>query len=146
MMSLAYLPHVTEWTLWQKVRNFSLLTDETFAVLINEEKLRTDPRKTFFVSLLNYLSWNLGTLLGYLGGRFIPDPEVLGLDFALTALFIGILTLFIKKKAHMITFGGSLVLSVLLYGIYDMGKNSLMVAAIISATIGYLWEQRQTSI
>ena len=39
---------------------------------------------------------DLRNLLGGLLGSFIPDPEALGLDFALVAMFVG---LFISSRA-----------------------------------------------
>lgn len=143
MLSLTYLPKTKEWKWWEKVRNFFFLTDETFAVLINEDQVNKDADKSFLVSIINFGAWNLGTAIGHLGGRFIPDPKLFGLDFALTALFLGILALFIKTKAHFLTFCGSIFLSVVFYGYLDLGKNSLIVAALLSSLLGFLWEQRR---
>lgn len=39
-----------------------------------------------------YLSWQIGTVLGFLAGTAVPDPTVLGLDVALPAAFVALLT------------------------------------------------------
>lgn len=38
-----------------------------------------------------YLSWQAGTVLGFLSGAAIPDPTVLGLDVALPAAFVALI-------------------------------------------------------
>lgn len=38
-----------------------------------------------------YVFWNLGTLIGAFGARFLPDPTALGLDAAVPAAFIALL-------------------------------------------------------
>ena len=38
-----------------------------------------------------YVFWNLGTLVGALGARFLPDPAALGLDAAVPAAFLALL-------------------------------------------------------
>src|SRR5690625_173694 len=38
------------------------------------------------------LNWQVGTVLGYRAGTAIPDPTVLGLDVALPAAFVALLT------------------------------------------------------
>ena len=145
ILSLAYLPHTKEWTSFEKFRFFPFLTDETFAVLTHEESMRTDPKKTFVVAILNYLSWNIGTVIGYFGGELIPDPNLFGLDFALVGLFIAILCLFIKKKSHLITLISSFLLTYLFYAHFDFGKNAIIISALLASGIGFLWEKRQVS-
>ena len=65
------------------------LTDETFSLVSTLEPLDGVTRREFYfwISLLDYLYWQVGSVLGALIGGLLPF-DTTGLDFALTALFI----------------------------------------------------------
>ncbi|MCM0583091.1 AzlC family ABC transporter permease [Weissella diestrammenae] len=80
-------------------RNFILgllLTDESFALGMN--KLNYTDNKLSFAwlntaNIMAYIVWALATLGGALLGTLVTNPQQLGLDFALIAMFIGLLYL-----------------------------------------------------
>ena len=65
------------------------LTDETFSLVSTLEPPDGVTRRDFYfwISLLDYLYWQVGPVLGALIGGLLPF-DTTGLDFALTALFI----------------------------------------------------------
>ncbi|WP_313164832.1 AzlC family ABC transporter permease [Sedimentibacter sp.] len=65
------------------------LSDETFSVLCAAEPKEGVDKGyfMFFIALLNYLYWALGTAMGSLIGNMMTF-NTKGLDFALTALFV----------------------------------------------------------
>ena len=65
------------------------LTDETFSLVSTLEPPAGVERRDFYfwISLLDYLYWQVGSVLGALIGGLLPF-DTTGLDFALTALFI----------------------------------------------------------
>ena len=65
------------------------LTDETFSLVSTLEPPDGVTRRDFYfwISLLDYLYWQMGSVLGALIGGLLPF-DTTGLDFALTALFI----------------------------------------------------------
>ena len=65
------------------------LTDETFSLVSTLEPLDGVTRRDFYfwISLPDYLYWQMGSVLGALIGGLLPF-DTTGLDFALTALFI----------------------------------------------------------
>lgn len=75
-----------------KVKSFLIfgLTDETFALLVDSKQ---DDKYMFFVTLLNYIYWALGTFIGSIIGSDVVF-NTKGLDFILTALFV---TIFINQ-------------------------------------------------
>lgn len=75
-----------------KVKSFLIfgLTDETFALLVDSKQ---DDKYMFFVTLLNYIYWALGTFVGSIIGSDVVF-NTRGLDFILTALFV---TIFINQ-------------------------------------------------
>lgn len=74
----------------------TFLTDESFALGMNKINYTNDKLNfTWFntVNIVSYITWQVGTLLGAVLGSFITDPKKLGLDFAIVAMFIGLLYL-----------------------------------------------------
>lgn len=65
------------------------LTDETFSLVSTLEPPDGVTRRDFYfwISLLDYLYWQVGSVLGALIGGLLPF-DTTGLDFALTTLFI----------------------------------------------------------
>ncbi len=117
----------------------AFLTDETFGVA-SAEGFKNKKINNFWMVGLNiiaYINWVIATGIGVLIGSVIPDYKVLGLDFALTAMFIGLLISAIKgnlkvKKAIVIIITSVVVL------IVSTQVVSTSVGVILSAIIGAL--------
>ena len=75
-----------------------LLCDETFSIISSVEPPEGVRPGNFYlaISVLDYLYWVGGTLLGSLAGQFIRF-DTTGLDFALTGLFV---VLFIEQVSN----------------------------------------------
>lgn len=69
------------------------LTDETYSINCSTETddIENPSLYYFLVSLFNQCYWVIGTVIGSLLGKIIPFSTK-GIDFALTALFITVLT------------------------------------------------------
>lgn len=92
LMSLHATTIFKENSLLQNILIGSLITDESYGVLLGEH-VHNDHITAQWMhgnNILGYLAWFLATVGGCLLGSIIPNPEVLGLDFALVAMFIGI--------------------------------------------------------
>jgi 4-azaleucine resistance transporter AzlC len=118
-----------------------LLTDETF-VVASAEGLKNRKINNLWMIGLNitaYINWIAATGIGVLIGGFIPDYKAFGLDFALTAMFIGLLISAIKgnlkiRKAVMIIIVSTIVLIVSAQ--FVSTSIGVIIAAIIGALIG----------
>jgi 4-azaleucine resistance transporter AzlC len=69
------------------------LTDESFALAsVHFRRLgRTDPAGYWIAAIgSTFIPWNVATILGVLGGQFIPDPRILGLDVVFPAAMAGL--------------------------------------------------------
>ena len=88
-----------------KVKGFLIYTlcDETFSIVSSVNPPDGIEPKYFYlsISLLDYLYWVFGSLLGGLLGGFMPF-DMKGLDFALTALFVVLFLEQMKKKGNWI--------------------------------------------
>ena len=115
------------------------LIDETYAAVrpmysvgaVNE----ATGHKVYLGSFLSfYVMWNLTTLLGVLSGELIPGMSDWGLEFAMVATFIGIITPYLKHKSFwlcLVCAGGS---SILLSGLPN--NLGLLVSALIGVLMG----------
>ena len=92
LLSLHASTYFRHTSLWQNIGMSSLLTDETYGVLMGE-LVHTDKINPMWMhgnNLNSYLAWFVGTVVGTALGGLLPNPEIFGLDFALVGMFIGI--------------------------------------------------------
>ena len=111
LMSMATAPFFKRYSVFKNIIIGTFLTDESFALGMNKQNY-TNGRLTceWFntANLVSYITWVLSSILGALLGGIVKDPKVLGLDFALVAIFIGLLYLqvisdiTIKKKVQFL--------------------------------------------
>jgi 4-azaleucine resistance transporter AzlC len=102
-----------------------VLTDESFAMATGY--FRRGGRSfayyfTFAVSL--YVLWNLATLAGIAIGSAIGDPRRLGIDFAITATFTGIVVLAIRHRSEAVI---ALVAALVAGGLALAGASTVAV-------------------
>lgn len=103
--------------LGQQVLIGSFMTDESYGVLLGhrlEEKV-IPPSWMYGNNFASYATWCLSTILGALVGGLIPNPERLGIDFALIAMFVAILASQLEGMAKSVPVKciGFILLSVL---------------------------------
>lgn len=96
LLNLRYLPigvTVAPWMRGGVVRRFlsaQLIVDESWAVAARPDG-RFDVRTLVIAGGLIWAAWVGGTALGVVGGSAIGDPNTLGIDGALAALFLALL-------------------------------------------------------
>lgn len=145
LLSMTLAPHFTNYSLLKNIGIGALVTDESFGVAANRI-IKGDHINDRWMNGLNitaYLFWILSCMVGAIFGKWISNPEVLGLDFALTAMFLALLVLQLESvKKEKLT----LYLSLILYVVIAMfilcmfmpSYIAIMLSTIIGATIGVL--------
>ncbi len=93
LMSLHATTIFTKTPFVQNILMTSLITDESYGVLLGENVHNKNITAAWMHgnNVIGYLAWALSTIIGTLMGSIIPNPEIFGLDFALIAMFIGLL-------------------------------------------------------
>ncbi|WP_379127173.1 AzlC family ABC transporter permease [Paenibacillus sp. sgz500958] len=119
----------------------SLLTDETFGVAINESarKHKISEQWMHGLNITAYLNWIVANLAGAFLGQWILNPEKLGLDFALPAMFIGLLVLsMLSRKKIRLDVCIGIIAAIVAVLVSMMGSPSfgVIAATIIASTIG----------
>lgn len=131
LLSAAISPYFRHLT---PARNFwigSLLTDETFGVAINEaaRRERISEKWMHGLNVTAYLNWCIANVAGALLGQWIANPERCGLDYALPAMFIGLLVLSMQSRRK--------IRPDLIVGLIA-GTVAVCVSLWISATVGVI--------
>ncbi len=147
LMSASLSPYLKTVTpLYQAVIGLGV-TDETFAVSITQAGLGK-ASKLFFIGLHGtaHLSWLASTILGGIVGSAVPDPARWGLDFALSAMFIGLLILQLKNKTELLVAlaAGLLSLSI---AMNIKGNFHIIIASMMGAALGVyveLWKAKSS--
>jgi len=117
------------------------ITDETFAVSSTAVGQQTVSAKYFAgLHITSQGSWIVSTVLGGILGNLIPNPAQWGIDFALSAMFIGLLLMQIKAKKDIVVAFCAAGLS-LITALSVKGNWNVMIAAILAAAIGVMTEQ-----
>ena len=119
-----------------KIKGFLIYTlcDETFSIVSSAMPPEGVEPKYFYlsISLLDYLYWVTGTLLGSLLGGLLPF-NTQGLDFALTALFVVLFIEQMKKKENRIY--GVIGVAVTVAARFVFGADNLVLPALAGILI-----------
>jgi 4-azaleucine resistance transporter AzlC len=116
------------------------MTDESFAVEIQEARKSSPPAAYYFgLHLTAHASWIAATVAGGMLGALIPDPAKWGIDFALPAMFIALLTAQVKRKNDMAVALVAGIISVFL-ALKMEGNWNVIIAAMTAASLGVFIE------
>lgn len=104
LMSTSLAQYFRHESLGKNLLLGALVTDETFALAMNKQNV-TGGRLSFAwqnaANLVAYLVWGVSTVVGAILGGLIANPEQFGFDFALTAMFIGLVYLQLISDKHL---------------------------------------------
>lgn len=123
---------------WRLTLGF-LLTDELFAVCGHQSPKVFDRWYALGAGLWFYICWNISSFIGIIGGKFIPNLDSLGLDFAIAATFIAIVIPTIKSMSVFISVIVAILLSVTLQ-VFNI-DGSLIIASLGAMVSGYGYER-----
>ena len=144
LMSMAIAPFFKRHSVFKNIVIGTFLTDESFALGMNKQNY-TNGNLSFewfnAANLISYFTWVASSVSGALLGGIVKNPKSLGLDFALVAMFIGLLYLqvmsdfTIKKKIQFIVI--VVVLFLVYFGMIFIPSNALIiVVTLIGCSIG----------
>lgn len=112
-----------------------LVIDESAAMAAAQSDDESGRLAFWATGLAIFTLWNLGTLLGALGGRLLPDPSALGLDSAAPAAFLALLAPRIKTRDGQVTMVTAAVVALALVPFTPVGVP-VVAAAVIAVGAG----------
>jgi len=127
LMAAALRPYFTGVPLVRRLGAAFFLTDEAFAMSIGWfRRGRTELAYyvTFAVAL--FVLWNSGTVIGMVLGPTIGEPRRFGVDFAITATFMAIVVLGIRRRSDVVV---ALAAAVMASGLAYLGASVIAVVA-----------------
>ncbi|WP_020559160.1 AzlC family ABC transporter permease [Thiofilum flexile] len=130
---------------WRAVLAFGL-TDETYAAVrpyyANGRLNEQTGHWAYLGSMVTmYSMWNVTTLLGYFVGSQMPNLSTWGLEFAMVATFIGIITPYLKTLPYWSALISASVTALLLVRLPN--NLGLLIAALVGVSMGMLTEYLQ---
>lgn len=118
------------------------VTDESFAINLAKFKDgRWDKNRALVVNHSANIVWIISTILGGYSGQFIPE-KAFGIDYALIAMFIGLLMFQMNALKYYIIAIVSGTLAVVI-ALLVPGNWYIVIASVVSATLGVIFENRR---
>ncbi|MEK4564689.1 AzlC family ABC transporter permease [Alkalihalobacillus sp. FSL R5-0424] len=147
LLCLTLAPQFRKHSLLKNIGIGALITDETFGVA-STKAAKDHSLQDKWMNGLNitaYLCWTLVTIIGALFGQWITNPEALGLDFALAAMFVALLILQLSavtesKFTHYLKI--VLCVAILMIGLslFIPSHIAVLLSTVIAATVGVVTE------
>jgi len=121
---------------WQKYLSLFVMTDESWALTMGY--FARGGRKSAFLlgsGLMAFLAWTGATLVGETAGSVLQDPRAIGLDFAFSAVFIGLLLGFWKGRRDLLPWGVAAVVAIFA-ALWLPGKWYIILGGIAGSVVG----------
>lgn len=125
LLSLHASTYFRHTSLWYNIGMSSILTDETYGVLMGElaHTDKVNPMWMHGNNLNSYVAWFVGTVVGTALGGLLPNPEIFGLDFALVGMFIGIFASQFQMMQRRIPVRNLLIILAVVAFTFDSGVS-----------------------
>jgi 4-azaleucine resistance transporter AzlC len=144
LMGLSMAPYYQSFSSLQVNTLAFFLTDEQYAITLNRFRHhKSDAAYTLAVSLSLYLSWVIGTWMGTVAGRWIPDPASLGLGFSFTAMFLALAYYQLFSVTRILTFIACGAAAVGLALVLPNGLH-LLIAGLIAFAVGFFMPVKES--
>lgn len=117
------------------------VTDESFAV--NLSRFRDADwgiKRALVVNHTTHITWITSTIVGGYAGQLIP-ADAFGIDYALIAMFIGLLVMQLRGRIYVMTAVIAGALSIIL-SLALPGYLYIVVASVVAAAIGVVFSKR----
>lgn len=138
LMSAALAPHFKKNSVFKNFTVGALMTDETFALATVKGTSNKGISYKWMMgaNIIAYLNWLIATVLGAYFSTMIYDYKKFGLDFALPAMFIGLLISSAKgnndKRKNILVISISAFIFIICVN-FMPSNSAIMLAAIIGA-------------
>ncbi|TXH69971.1 MAG: branched-chain amino acid ABC transporter permease [Thiothrix sp.] len=146
LYSADYMKYVKHLPMaWRAILAFGL-TDETYAAtkpyFVNGKLDKATGHWAYLGSFLAfYAMWNITTVIGVVAGELIPGMSEWGLEFAMVATFLGIITTYLRTSPYWASFAVAGAAALLLYKLPN--NLGMLVAALLGVLAGVLVQHLQ---
>ncbi|MBF7019798.1 AzlC family ABC transporter permease [Staphylococcus sp. 18_1_E_LY] len=143
LLSMTLAPQYKDYGWLNRLGLATLVTDETFGVAITPhlkgEKI--NDRWLHGLNLTAYLFWTVSCIVGAIFGKYIHNPDALGLDFAITGMFIflAISQFETVQRSQIMTYIVLIVCVIVmmfLFSLFMPTYVAIILSSILAATLG----------
>ncbi|MCM2674168.1 AzlC family ABC transporter permease [Alkalicoccobacillus plakortidis] len=147
LLCLTLAPYFKEYSLLKNIGVGALVTDETFGVATTKavKQHYLHDRWINGLNLTAYLCWLIVTIIGAVFGKWITNPDALGLDYALAAMFVALLILQLdnvaaSKVKHYLKIVLCVVVLMIVLSLFIPSHIAVLLSTVIAATVGVVTE------
>ena len=130
---------------WRLLMGFGLIDETYAAVRPHYASGRLDQETGHWAYLGSfaafYLMWNATTLIGVVAGELVPGMSEWGMEFAMAATFIGIITPYLRQLPYWSAFLGAGGAALLLHHLPN--NLGMLLAALFGVLAGVLTRELQ---
>lgn len=143
LLSMTLAPQYKDYGWLNRLGLATLVTDETFGVAITPhlkgEKI--NDRWLHGLNLTAYLFWTVSCIVGAIFGKYIHNPDALGLDFAITGMFIflAISQFETVQRSQIMTYFVLIVCVIVmmfLFSLFMPTYVAIILSSVLAATLG----------
>jgi predicted branched-subunit amino acid permease len=127
---------------WRRVLAAQFVIDETTAMAVAAGSDDAGRLAFWATAISVFTLWNLGTVIGALGTRAIPDPRTLGLDAAAPAAFLALVAPRMQGRTAWIVAGAASLVAMGSLPWVPAGVPVLL-AAVVAVVAGLMIETRR---
>ncbi|GGI42913.1 azaleucine resistance protein AzlC [Mammaliicoccus stepanovicii] len=148
LQSLALVPAFKGNGFWSNLGIGTLVTDESFGVAITKYAKEKSLNATWMhgLNISAYILWIVTSVLGGLVGNLIPKPEMFGLDYALSAMFIFLLIAQFEtiQKNKVMFYLYLIVLTIicmLVFTLFMPTYMSIIISTLVASIVGAVFNK-----
>lgn len=148
LLSMTLAPSFKNEPLWHRIGMGTLLTDETFgiAIALHSKGAFIGRQWMYGINLTAYLFWILICILGALLGDILHNPEALGFDYAIIAMFIflmlsqfeGVTKTKLRIYLYLV---GIVTVMMLLLSVVMPSYIAILLSSMLAACVGVVMER-----
>ena len=143
LMSATVRPLTADTPRWQAILSMFFVGDEQWALTMSEvDKGRGSLAFLVGAGALGWLVWMAATMAGRLFGSVIADPAAIGLDFAFTATFLGLLLGMWRGRSDLLPWAVGAGVAIIMARLVP-GQWYIIAGGIAGSLAGALWETRK---
>lgn len=136
LFGAAMSPHVSRVPLGGQALLAFSLTDETFAVNIDDHRRgKADAWSMAGVGAIAWIGWVVGTGIGSLSAGLIGDPTRWGVQFAMPAMFAALLVAQVEDRRHLLVGAIAAVLTIA-FMLLLPGRWYVVATPMVAAAVG----------
>tara|TARA_B100000686_G_scaffold344194_1_gene426376 strand:+ start:679 stop:1386 length:708 start_codon:yes stop_codon:yes gene_type:complete len=136
VMSSSISSYFHNFSFWQKLLYGIEITDATYAIHANRfKKYPIRKLEIFTTNVVGHIVWVLSTLVGIYLGNISIDLKEYGADFAMTAMFIGLMVPLIVSRVYLLIGIVSAISTITFYYI-GFSYWTTLAATFIAVAIG----------